>query len=290
MNRVILKMPEQTTVDASILPELYDAYLTTKAKSLSKAAIVNYKFALSPFLSWWLEHPEQHRHELTEVGFSQFFQWYECEFKRETGNPTSRYMLNKTAVNLQRFLKWAHQAGAVDRDLSALCPIPEYEQVNKFYPTNGEINALFENLEGVTRLRDAALFALAASTGARRMEIAAIEIESIEFFESPSMNDLDTEHDHSGYVHLRKVKGDSEGHKGGRYSVFDSVCGLLLKLYLHSIRRKAGSLFSLSDDGVRHVVNNNATKAGVFRMHPHAFRSAFIDLWAETNADIGHSP
>lgn len=287
MNQLALKLPTERIVDAKLLPSLIDAFLSEKASTISEGALKNYRFALSPFQTWWIEFPSIHKHELSESSLRDFFHWYEHEHTASTGARPSTYMLNKTAKLIRRVLTWAHKAGAVDQDISMLCPMPDYEQGLKYYPDTSEIKQLFWSLSGVTRFRDAAMFALMVSTGARRFEVAALLIEDIVFYDTPSLNDLSADSNHSGYVLLRKVKGDSEGKGNGRVSSFDSVAGLLLKLYLHNIRRSKGSLFDLSDDGVRHVVHHAGQVSGITKMHPHAFRSAFIDLWVERNADKG---
>lgn len=287
MGQLTLSLPTERLVDAKLLPSLIDAFLEEKSATISEGALKNYRFALSPFRTWWQEFPSIHKHELSEASLREFFQWYEHEHTSSTGSRASTYMLNKTARLIRRVLTWAHKVGAVDQDISTLCPLPNYEQGLKYYPDTDEINRLFASLSGVTRFRDAALFSLLVSTGARRFEVASLAVEDITFFNVPSLNALCTTSDHSGYVHLRKTKGDSEGKGNGRVSVFDSPTGLLLKLYLHNIRNSKGNLFNLSDDGVRHVVHHAGQVSGITKMHPHAFRSAFIDLWVERNADKG---
>ena len=173
MQALSFSLPSDRIIDAHLLPTLIDAFLADKTSQISEGAIKNYRFALHPFQLWWQEYPNIHHHELSESTLKQFFQWYEHEHTTaSTGTKPSRYMLNKTAKLIRRLLAWAHKVGAIDQDVSLLCPLPSYEQSLKYYPDTDEINRLFCSLSGITRMRDAALFSLMVCTGARRFEVA----------------------------------------------------------------------------------------------------------------------
>jgi integrase len=138
---------------------------------------------------------------------------------------------------------------------------------------------------GKERVRDTALVAFALSTGARRNEIVNAKVENMHF--ATDLSNLRVGDDHSGYVHLRVVKGDSEGTGKGRYSAFCSKTGLLLKTWLRCWGESKGNAFVLGYVGLQNITRCISVTCGLPELHPHAFRSAHIDYWAFKHANAG---
>jgi integrase len=166
-----------------------------------------------------------------------------------------------------------------------MCPLYPDPGRDKYFPDADDIATLLATCAGENRIRDTALILFATATGARRFEIASVEVADVEF-DTPLTN-LDTSAMHTGFVHLRTVKRDTTGRMKPRYSMFDSATGLMLKAWIRTAGIVEGSLFGLTDNGIQLMVRRIAHDAGLPRAHPHAFRAALIDYWREVNATSG---
>ncbi|GIV81678.1 MAG: hypothetical protein KatS3mg051_1032 [Anaerolineae bacterium] len=121
-------------------------------------------------------------------------------------------------------------------------------------------------------------------------------------FDTPFVN-IALGDDHRGTCHLRRTKGDMAGEGNGRYVVFDSPTGLLLKIYLRSVGRSPDTtpdepIFGMTGNGIRLMIERHRTEAGLPEISAHAFRRAFADYWDEHNGpelrivlkkQLGHS-
>jgi integrase len=280
-----LSLPQERIVEASNLAALIDAYIAEKQTTIDPTALRTYRANLRPFIEWWRVCPDQHGYVLSRSILRKFVDWLTAEYRSSVGNPASDYMIEKCLVLVRRVLRWAHQVGAVSQDISELVPMYTAPEQEKYYPSTAELGAVMEVCSGDTKVRDMALWAFLIATGARRMEVAAATVDNLYF--ATSLDNLAVGDDHSGYVHFRVVKGDNLGRGLGRDSLFCSKAGLLLKVWMRLCERTEGSVFGLTDDGIRFVVNTTGRAAQIDRMHPHACRSAFVSWWLDKNAKGG---
>lgn len=269
-------------VDATNIVALINSFLENKRQTITEKSYSNYVIDLAPFLAWWetQEDPVLNRQRL-----NTFVDWLRNEWRNLYGKPATAPVAGRVCQRLRQVLEWGHANGFIPVRLAHMVPtIPEFETL-KYFPTPDEIYGIIMATTGDTRLRDASIIAMLAATGARRFELAAVEIEDLEFF--GAFTDLAVDGEHSGYVRLRKTKGDREGQGVGRISLFDGRAGLLLKAYLRASGRTSGNLYDMTDANIRKIVQQCGERAGLPQIHPHAFRSAFVDHWSDVNALSG---
>ena len=270
-------------VRAERLNDLIMAFLAEKERICTERTMVNYVNDLRPFLDWWQDHAADYNHTLTVQTFQDFITWLDAVYRNPFDKQSTSYTKWRVTKRIRHALRWAFEQGIVNAQIYDLCPqFPDTGRL-KYYPDLDDLAAMLDGCTGEMRLRDAALIAFATSTGARRFEIANARAENLTF--DSALSCMDIGQNHGGHVRFVKVKGDREGKGFGRISAFGSPCGLLVKAYLRSVDRRNGSLFGLSDQGIRAIVTRLGVQCGVTDMHPHAFRSALIDYWADFHKD-----
>lgn len=280
-----LSIPTERQIEAHVLPELIAAYIAATKPNVTAKVLQNYQYHLNPFLLWWQKFSDQHQQTLSKSTLQLFVDWYAVEYRTVTGLQTSDHMMDQTLSILRRVLRWS---GVTEDDANGVVPVHPSHPKPKYYPKIEELDRLIKApSEPHLALRDMTIMAMLLATGCRRFELANATVENVHF--NTSIYNLSLGDDHGGYVHLRVVKGDAAGKGQGRYSMFHWKAGLLLKAYLRLTRRSSGTLFGLSDDGIRTVVNEAGKDSGITRIHPHAFRSAFIDYWFWKYQDGGEA-
>lgn len=273
--------PVEKQVDAAALPTLIEDFLKAKQRQIAASSVEGYRLDLAPFLAWWDARGDP---ILTDDSFIEMTKWIEGNYRNGFGQPASPQMIWRTTKRVRQLLTWAHSKNYVAVSLVDMCPLYPDPGRDKYFPDADDITAMLASCTGDTRIRDVALILFATATGARRFEIAATEVEHIEF-DTP-MTNLDASETHTGFVHLRTVKRDTKGKMRPRWSMFDSSTGLMLKAYIRTFDVR-GSLFGLTDSGIQLMVRRVAHDAHLPRAHPHAFRAALIDYWREVNATSG---
>ena len=272
----------QRQLDATHLVELLHAFLETKRSEIAEKSHTNYQIDLQPFITWW---EAQDRSVLDAAGVAAFLAYLRKDYRNSFGKPASPQVMWRITKRLRQALDWGHTVGYIPVNVSSMIPVlPETTRL-KYFPDPTEIHDLILCATGDTRLRDASIITMLVATGARRFELAEALIEDVEFV-TPVTN-VCAGADHSGHIHLRKTKNDRDGYGPGRLSVFDSVAGLILKCYLRSVNRTSGRIYGMTDTNVRNIVHQLGIVADLPRMHPHAFRSAFVDHWSDVNAAAG---
>lgn len=277
-----IAIPTARSVDAAALPVLVAHFLESKSRSLSPRSLVGYQQDLAPMLAWWQQRGDT---TLTDASFHEMTAWIETHYRNGFGQPATTQTIWRTTKRVRQLLTWAHDKNYIPVSLTDMCPLYPDPGRDKYFPDAEDIAAMLAACAGESRIRDSALILFAVATGARRFEIAAAEVEHIEF-DTPATN-LDVGAAHTGFIHLRTVKRDTAGRMRPRWSMFDSATGLMLKAHIRSAGLTKGSLFGLTDNGIQLMVRRTAKDAGLPRAHPHAFRAALIDYWREVNATSG---
>lgn len=278
-----LSLPSLVEVEASQLPTLLDLYLDETQKRVRPSSFkVTYRY-IAPFQDWWSNHPYVHQNTLSKKTIAEFMEWYLHEYKPERVPKTTEYMAHFMSETLRTFLRWLHQKGAVQENIVEICPLYEYTPPNdKYFPTINDLLAMFHICRGPNRIRDAALLSFMVETGARRFEVAAVHVKHVTL--DMPLNDFSIDPENFGHVYLPVTKGNHDGEKPGRTSVFSHMTALLLKTYLHSHGVTSGSLFGMPAGSIWYVTNKIGAAANLPRIHPHAFRAMFID-WFVDNSD-----
>jgi integrase len=269
-------------LDATHLADLVSAFIEAKRPTVSPKSLTNYQIDLAPFQTWW---HAQDTTVLDSAGFAAFVAWLRTDWRNSFGKPATPQVLWRITKRVRQVLDWGHATGYIPVSVSSMVPtLPESSRL-KYFPDATEIQDLVLAASGDVRIRDASLVTMLAATGARRFELAEACIEDIEFV-TPVTN-LRSDDDHAGAVWLRKTKNDRDGFGPGRQVVFDGVAGLILKCYLRSVNRPRGPIYAMTDTNIRNIVHQLGIAADLPRMHPHAFRSAFVDHWSDANAAAG---
>lgn len=208
----------------------------------------------------------------------KFLSWLKTEFRNLYNEQPSDHTISKALLLTRQVLRWAYKHGGVPQDVSDLVPRHSFQIKEKYYPSIFELESLIKSpIDPYLSLRDSTIMAMLLATGARRFELANAVVENVHF-NTPILN-VNLGDDHSGYVRLDVTKRKKHSQMDVRYSLFDWKAGLLLKAYLRTTRRNSGSIFGLTDEGIRGVVADAGERTGITAIHPHAFRSAFIDWW-----------
>lgn len=273
--------PEKRIVDAAALSTLIDDFLAAKRRQIAGTSADGYRLDLAPFLAWW---QVRNNPIIDDNSFLELTAWISANYINGHGRPATAQMIWRTTKRVRQLLTWAHANNYIPVNLTEMCPLYPDPGKEKYFPDTDDIVAMLAACAGDTRLRDTALILFATATGARRFEIAAAEVDHLEF-DTP-LGNLDTGSTHTGFVHLRTVKKDTQGRMRFRWSMFDSTTGLMLKAYIRAYN-VTGNLFGLTDNGIQLMVRRVANDAGLPRAHPHAFRAALIDYWREANATAG---
>jgi len=278
-----LKMQRrQQEVDAVELLAVIADFLDHCDSTVAGPTAAAYRREMAPFQLWWTANADRYGHKLSQRLFDEFMGWYKTEYHHKRGGLPSTYTLHKGTQRIRQMLEWASMPKNV---LQWVPHVTHDYAAGKFWPKQDQLSKIVQAPTGKERIRDTALVAFALSTGARRNEIVNAKVENMHF--ATDLSNLRVGDDHSGYVHLRVVKGDSEGTGKGRYSAFCSKTGLLLKAWLRSWGESKGNAFALGYVGLQNITRCISVTCGLPELHPHAFRSAHIDYWAFKHANAG---
>lgn len=284
-------LPERrSTIDATLLPQIIELYLSTK---LSTGAIAprteqNYRNNLNPWFAYWRCCADQHANMLSPEILAQALAWMRSDHRNARERTPHETSIHHCWVRLRQVFNWAYKNNCTGTtNLAEWCPpLPEADPTAHF-PSVQELAAILAQPAGENRLRDIAVIAFLVSTGARRYEAAHADLATLTF--ATPLTNIAPGADHSGWLILRKVKGDREGRGLGRPACFCSACGLLLKVYLRSVDRTEGPIFGMSDTAICQMVDKHANAAGVPLVSPHGFRRMLADHWDEVHGISGRA-
>lgn len=287
----ILSLPERRqSIDATLLPEIIELYLSTKLATgtITARTEKNYRNNLNPWFEYWRVCAGQHANLLSPEILAQALAWMRTDYRNVRERTPHETSIRHCWVRLRQVFNWAYKNNCTGTtNLAEWCPpLPEADPTAHF-PTMQELAAILAQPAGESRLRDIAVIAFLVSTGARRYEAAHAEVKTLTF--ATPLTNIAPGADHSGWLVLRKVKGDAEGRGPGRPACFCSTCGLLLKCYLRSVDRREGKLFDMSDSAICQMVDKHAHAAGVPLVSPHGFRRMLADYWDEVHGIGGRA-
>lgn len=162
-------------------------------------------------------------------------------------------------ANLSAFFQWMTNEEIIPKNpIAQIKPIKCHQEVKKAF-SDIEIDALRSACKS---LKERALIEFLLSTGARVSEVAEMKVQDVNI-ETLS-------------VHILHGKGDKE-----RITYTTAVGMKHLLAYIHSRKETGDALFysknhePIRTSGIRFILNNVATRAGVSNVHPHRFRRTF---------------
>ena len=198
----------------------------------------------------------------------------------ETDRGLSKQTVENQRANLSAFFSWLTNEDIITKNpFRQISTIKCDKKVRKIF-SDVELDALRSACQ---KSKERAILEVLLSTGIRVDELASMEVCDID------RNTLS--------VHVKHGKGSKE-----RITYISEVAMKHLMAYLNG-RKEAGSslLYNkfhkpLSTDGIRHILNTVADRAGVECVHPHRFRRTFATIMykrgmpiQEIQALLGHS-
>lgn len=162
-------------------------------------------------------------------------------------------------ANISAFFQWMTVEEVIPKNpVMQVKPIKCHIEVKKAF-SDVEIDAL---RSGCKSLKERALVEFLLSTGVRVNEVATMTVQDV---------NRDTMS-----VHVVHGKGNKE-----RITYTTAVAMKHLMAYLHGRNEDGNMLFynknheAIGTDGIRHILNTIAERAGVKDVHPHRFRRTF---------------
>lgn len=191
---------------------------------------------------------------------------------KRTGKPLSAAYVAKFYRSLQQFFRWLFEVEElITGNPFAKTSPPDIPDAPPPILTEPQLRQLVGTTKGKTfeQLRDRALLLLFIDTGCRAGEIAPLDVDSFDF-------DAD----------VVRVMGKG---RRPRDAPFGAATGEALRRYLrararHPYASKSSAMWlgrkgTLTEWGIRHVVDRRADDAGIPKVHPHLFRHTFAHRW-----------
>ena len=261
--------PERAALNAARFPDLIDLYLSDIARRDQPETARGYRCKLQFFVTWWTIEAPARGFLLSGDDLADFGRWLE-------GLEISYHTRNDALRRLRQVFRWAFQRKMIPVDLSLDVPTAAGSPPAKTPLDTDALIALFGAASQTRQpVRDCALIAILAGTGARCEEAAAMRVEALTIYA-----------DGSGYVALKVTKNDKP-----RTVAFDAATGRYLRRWLDLLGATAGPLFpsrtgrgakALTPSGLYKLVVDLATAAGVRdRVRgPHDLRRMFATVWS----------
>lgn len=275
--------------------ELIEDYFDAKksgSRPITKRTEVTYRDHLRPFAEYWPNHVEDHNHVISRATLDDFDKWLRTEYKNSRGGSPAENTISHCLIVLKQIFEWLYQSDCTDGvAIQKWVPAASLVQPDVYYPDTEALQKLIDTIaqsDTLYRLRDMAAVTFALSTGARASEIAFALPKNVTFVDT-QIDDLRLSQQHRGYIYLERVKGDMDGRKNkGRYVVFDSKAGLLLKCWLKNytpapdqpiFRMQHGHGFYAMIARYIKLMGDEAGEAGALNVQ--SLRRAFSDNWDE---------
>lgn len=203
---------------------------------------------------------------LTDAGIYDLRYYLACEKERGVSDRT----LENSRSYLSTFYQWLAAEEIIPKNPCAnLKPIKYTDKERKAFSAV-ELDAL---RHACSTLKERALIEMLVSTGARVSELTEMDMPDIDM---ATMS-----------VHIRHGKGGKE-----RTTYMTEVARLHLKKYLLSRGDNSSALFTgrsgdrITTGGVRFILREIGTRAGVETVHPHRFRRTFATNLASRGMPI----
>lgn len=261
--------PQEKTIQADGLMDLVDDWLSDVRRRTSEKSAESYGYQIKPFLIWFGEFAITYDYELSRDVMLDFYGWLRNDYLTELGRPPEHNGYANCLAKLRTFLRWCFATGRADMDISAWVPTMTQRAKRSRLLSSQSLMRLFEAAgKGQKPVRDRAIIALFAGTGARSMEVFHARLE-------PGY--LEIHADKSGSIFYEKTKNDNP-----RISVFGPNTGRCIEEWLDYCGRDAGPMWgkSLSKPKMLYeVVSRCADRAGLGKMGPHDIRKLFCSHW-----------
>lgn len=260
--------PTAPALNARRIADLVERFVLDVGRRRQNQTANGYRSKLNYFLDWWSIAGPQRDYLLSAADLA--------DYARHIDNSGLSYHTRNDALRrLRQMFRWAFLHGYVSIDLSADVPAASGSAPTKLPVELETLAALLSAAaESEDSIRNSAIVAMLAGTGARCEEVAAMQVERLTMYA-----------DGSGYVDLTRTKNDKP-----RIVAFDSATGEYIRKWLDTLDRRRGPLFpsrtggrqvALTPSGIYKIVVGLAETAGVREQvrGPHDLRRMFATLW-----------
>lgn len=252
-----------------------------RALGHSDATITHYKDSFR-LLHKWIEATsrELDTGSLTTSGMEQFSYWLQVTPARVSRGSTQRstYGIFGVMKDLKAFVRFLLEEELLERNVKV--KLPKLPQTLFPVLTKEELGRVWQTpqmtYKGAMGKRNRAIVGLLLDTGIRRAEATNLRIEDV---------DLEDQ--------LIVVTG--KGSKQRRVP-FSTGVKQLLREWLSALGEMEGSLFGLTDQGIRQLFRRIQVETGIKNFYPHACRHTAATSMVRSNMDthsvkriLGHS-
>lgn len=238
--------------------------------------------ALNAFYSW-CDSQEIKRPNQLSLDKIEVYEAFLYEFRQPNGKPLCRATIRNRLTAVKMLMKFMFRKKVMKENVAALMELPKVpRQLPAGFLNVDEIEASFQQtlLHDTKGLRDRAALEVYAATGVRRMELAKIMIDDIDFKE--------------GVVTIRKGKGDKDRCIPIAFSSL-----VWVQLYLKHVRPKlqkldSGTALFLDNWGKQYrgsqltrLVSKYVRRAGIRKPGAcNLYRHSTATLMQQNGADI----
>lgn len=269
MNALTLT-PSAAPIEARQLEPLIRLWLDeiAQADGLAASTPQSYRYQIRPFVLWWRRNGRRHEYQLSRETLAAFDRWLRHDYRQQSGRPLSAASRAVCVRRMRQFFGWAYDRGYAPQPVGRWLPRqsakPESPPVGRHMTPADLIAMLRAAGRSNYPIRDVALLALLAGTGARRSEIHAARVENITWHT-----------DGSGALYLAQTKLGKP-----RSVLFGPVAGRALQRHLAEAGRQQGRIFEEIEqsDGLRQIIRRTAQRANT-KCTAHSFRRLFSAYW-----------
>lgn len=260
-------IPAEDRIGATRLLELYGEYIADIRPTVTTKTLQNYRAQIEPARLFWVQYGKTHEWSITRRTGVDLVHWLRTEYRTPKGNAISQNTLRTVVRRVRQYLRWIHTSGRLAIDISQWVDMPSAQKSPVKILTSAEIIALFDACVGMSAVRDMALLCFLIETGARRIEAAHLDYKNVQWQQA------------NGYAFLEVVKGFRD-HDKRRTVVFGPKTVKMLQIMRVVYKRNLleGSVFDLTNSGVRHVVAGVSRRSGV-EFAAHDLRKTFATHW-----------
>ena len=200
--------------------------------------------------------------------------WLVSILRPKTGSPPAPATVNRKLSSIRTLFQWMIKTRQRADDPTTHVAIPKIPKRNPKFMSIKETATIVENpsQEGIFQERNKAILELIYGAGLRVSEVAALDIENIQFAQNT--------------VHVVEGKGGKD-----RLVPFGEMAAKALHNYLKD-RPHNGPVFlnkhgnRLSTRSIWQICNDSGKKNGIFGIHPHAFRHSCATHLLDAGADL----
>ncbi|MEU6584002.1 tyrosine-type recombinase/integrase [Nocardia sp. NPDC046763] len=263
-------------LDLDDLRELKEDFATElRRRNRSRNTIDGYLMRIGYFIDYLIENKSPTvAPDVTREHIGGFIESLLTRPNKRTGEPLSPEYARGHYRALQQFFKYLAAEDIIEADPFDKMTLPAAPERLTPVPSDDALRALLSECSGADfdSLRDTAIIRMFTDTGCRAGELAALDIDDLDFAENTAM-----------------VVGKG---RRPRSAPFGDKTRAALRKYMrarakhpqagHTSNENAlwlGRQGRMTDNGIRQMLERRAAAAGIDHIHPHQFRHWFAHTW-----------